>query len=47
MKTPKTKRNKENREKRKELFNQGVDDVNKKINLLIDLKTDLKHLDQV
>lgn len=35
------------KEKRKELFNQGIDDVNKKINLLIDLKTDLKHLDQV
>ena len=36
-----------NREKRKELFDQGIDDVNKKTNLLIDLKIDLKHQDQV
>ena len=36
-----------NREKRKELFDQGISDVGKKINLLIDLKIDLKHQDQV
>ena len=35
------------KEKRKELFDQGINDVNKKTNLLIDLKIDLKHQDQV
>ena len=35
------------KEKRKELFDQGVKDAKKKINLLIDLKIDLKCQDQV